>query len=112
MFNRIVKAEAERVSLPELQKLLQGQLAHWTQRDDRLIREVKFNDYQATWAFLTQVSMRAHLWGHHPTITTTYTSVKLELQTHDLLRDNVPAPGVSNIDIKLAKQIEKYITKT
>lgn len=108
MFNKIVKIEAERVPLPELQKLLRTQLVNWRQLDDRLVREVNFRDYQSTWAFLTQVSMRAHLWGHHPTIITTYTSVRLELQTHDL--SDPVAPGISNVDVKLAKQIDKYIS--
>ncbi|CAG61325.1 uncharacterized protein GVI51_K03025 [Nakaseomyces glabratus] len=106
MFNKIVKSEAERVSAADLQKALK-QLKGWTHDNSRLVREVAFKDYQLTWAFLTQVAMRSHLWGHHPLITTSYTSVRLELQTHDLEM----SPGVSNIDVKLAKQIEKYISQ-
>ncbi|KAJ9572513.1 hypothetical protein LTX96_0000708 [Nakaseomyces glabratus] len=83
MFNKIVKSEAERVSAADLQKALK-QLKGWTHDNSRLVREVAFKDYQLTWAFLTQVAMRSHLWGHHPLITTSYTSVRLELQTHDL----------------------------
>lgn len=61
--------------------------------------------------------MRAHLWGHHPSITTTYNKVSLELTTHDLKDESSEAAfsgtsttgGISDIDIKLAKKIEEYI---
>lgn len=61
--------------------------------------------------------MRAHLWGHHPSIATTYNRVSLELTTHDLRDDSSEIAssgtstmgGISDIDIKLAKKIEEYI---
>ena len=69
-----------------------------------LTRECTFPNFEITWSFLTQVSMRAHLWGHHPTIHTTYNKVELELTTHDL-----DDGYISDIDLKLAKKIDSYI---
>lgn len=102
MYNKLIKVTPIAISGSELTKSLLG-LPHWKLVDNMLTREVTFRDYETTWAFLTQVSMRSHLWGHHPTIKTTYKNVKLELFTHD-------SGNISDIDLKLAKRIEKYIT--
>lgn len=114
MYNKIIRCNAVRVATSELEALVAtpGPLARWqvTADSKRLVRECTFSNFEQTWGFLTAVSMRAHLWGHHPTITTTYTDVKVELSTHDL----DPA-GISDIDVKMAKKIEttigQYTTK-
>lgn len=98
----MIKATPIAISGSELTKSLLG-LPHWKLVNDVLTREITFRDYETTWAFLTQVSMRSHLWGHHPTIKTTYNNVKLELVTHD------NGNNISDIDLKLAKRIEKYV---
>ncbi|CCD23196.1 4a-hydroxytetrahydrobiopterin dehydratase NDAI_0B01620 [Naumovozyma dairenensis CBS 421] len=69
----------------------------------KLVREtIKFKNFEITWAFLNQLAMRCHLWGHHPTISTTYNKVDLQLFNHDL---NM----ITDIDLKLASKIESYI---
>lgn len=111
MYNKILKAAYTKIPKSELsEKLLKlGLLPNWslktTSQRESLVRECTFPDYETTWSFLNQVSMRAHLWGHHPTITTTYNKVNLELTTHDLEGGNI-----SDIDLKLAKRIESYIS--
>lgn len=102
MYNKLSKAVPVAVTLRDLNKTLM-ELQNWKVIDKTLTREIVFRDYESTWAFLTQLSMRSHLWGHHPTITTTYNKVKLELSTHDLEEQ------VSDIDLKMAKRIEKYV---
>ena len=102
MYNKLTRVTPLPLSVSEIsQKLLQ--LPKWRLVNGALIREVTFKDYESTWAFLTQVSMRSHLWGHHPTITTAYSWVKLELTTHAL------GNKVSDIDFKMAKRYEKYV---
>ncbi|CCC67822.1 hypothetical protein NCAS_0A12640 [Naumovozyma castellii] len=109
MYNKITKCRAVSTNvklLPEV--LVQMKLApQWTLKDEsRLCREtIKFKDFETTWSFLNQLSMRAHLWGHHPTISTTYNKVDLELTTHDI----EGGPAISDIDIKMAKRIEHYV---
>lgn len=102
MYNKLGKGVPVAVTGYDLSRALSG-LNHWKLINKVLTREVTFQDYESTWAFLTQVSMRSHLWGHHPTITTTYVNVKVELKTHDL------EDQISDIDIKMAKRIENYI---
>lgn len=102
MYNKLSKTVPVAVTGTTLTNALVS-LKYWKVVNQSLTREVVFPDFETTWGFLTQVSMRSHLWGHHPTITTTYNRVQLKLQTHDL--DN----EISDIDIKMAKRIEKYI---
>ncbi|KAK5962674.1 4a-hydroxytetrahydrobiopterin dehydratase PWA37_005115 [Arxiozyma heterogenica] len=111
MYNKIYKMNAVKIPLSELNTRLVtlGLSPNWTIRETglkgyTLRRKYTFSNFEATWSFLIQVSMRAHLWGHHPTIHTIYNKVELELITHDL--DN---GCISDIDLKLAKQIESYI---
>ncbi|KAL6947080.1 hypothetical protein ACO0QE_001947 [Hanseniaspora vineae] len=68
----------------------------------KLTKTFNLKNFEATWAFLTQVAMRSHLFGHHPTITTTFTNVKIELNTHDM------GNAITDIDIKLATKIDSY----
>lgn len=77
-------------------------LPRWKLDSLEIVRECVFKDFEETWSFLNKVAMRSHLWGHHPSITTCYNKVELRLTTHDV-------SGVSDIDIKMAKRIEKYL---
>lgn len=102
MYNKLSKSAPVAVVGDNLIKAVAA-LRTWKVVDKSLTREVVLRDFESTWGFLTQVAMRSHLWGHHPTITTTYNKVQLKLQTHDLENE------ISDIDIKMAKRIEKYI---
>ena len=67
---------------------------------DTLLRAYKFRTFEETWSFLTRVAMRAHRNGHHPKLTNVFTTVKLELTTHDV-------QGLSELDFRLAKAFDK-----
>ena len=121
MYNKIVRVKPVKINSKELaSQLAKAQLTpYWkvSPNGSSLIRTCEFPNFETTWGFLTQVSMRAHLWGHHPSIATTYNRVSLELTTHDLRDDSSEIAssgtstmgGISDIDIKLAKKIEEYI---
>ena len=114
MYNKILRVDAVKVGLKDISALLSktGPLAQWqmTQNDSQLTREHTFKTFEQTWGFLTQVSMRAHILGHHPTITTTYNNVKIDLTTHDIVTESYKQSGtISDVDIKFAKRIEKYL---
>ncbi|CAL9730678.1 hypothetical protein MOUN0_K01508 [Monosporozyma unispora] len=110
MYNKISKVAYVKIPSSELSVKLSklGLLPNWSVKictqHQSLVRECSFPDFETTWSFLNQVAMRAHLWGHHPTIKTTYNKVNLELTTHDIDGGNI-----SDIDLKLAKRIESYI---
>ncbi|CDO96501.1 unnamed protein product [Kluyveromyces dobzhanskii CBS 2104] len=101
MYNKIVKQVPvllpPKILLQELRKL-----PNWHLLDNELVRDYRFKDFEETWGVLNKVAMRSHLWGHHPTITTTYNKVQFRLTTHDL-------SGVSDADVMLASRIEKYL---
>jgi 4a-hydroxytetrahydrobiopterin dehydratase len=55
----------------------------WKEENNKLIREYKFENFQVAFAFITRVAFLAETQNHHPTITNTYSTVRLELTTHD-----------------------------
>lgn len=99
MYNKIVKVEAVKASADALKLLVSSN--GWQLSQKTLQKQYKFANFEDTWSFLTKVSMRSHLMGHHPTITNTYNIVKIELTTHDI-------DDVSEVDLQLAKRFDKY----
>ncbi|GMG20740.1 unnamed protein product [Ambrosiozyma monospora] len=99
-----------KLTLPQIQSKLQTLPIKWqlnsvntpTSKPISISTTFKFKTFEDTWAYLTKISMRSHLAGHHPTITTTYNEVKLVLSTHDV-------DGVSEVDFKLAKRFSDYV---
>ncbi|SCV01210.1 LAME_0G14774g1_1 [Lachancea meyersii CBS 8951] len=100
MYNKVKRIAAVRLSSAEILKLLEP-YPRWNYDGSKLTRNLSLRDFETTWSFLTQVAMRSHLWGHHPTITTCYNKVNVQLTTHDV-------GGVSDIDMKLVSKIESY----
>lgn len=100
MYNKITRIAPVALSTAEITQNLKKSTL-WRLENNALSRDFVLRDFESTWGFLTQVSMRSHIWGHHPTITTTYNKVKIELTTHDV-------GGISNIDFKLAKKIDGF----
>lgn len=100
MYNKVTRVSAVQLSAAEVAKHLL-KLPNWKYDGKKITREFVLKDFETTWAFLSQVAMRSHLYGHHPTIQTTYNKVRLDLSTHDI-------QGVSEIDLKLAKKVEGY----
>ena len=55
----------------------------WTERDNRLVREFRFKDFQEAFTFMTRVAFLAESHAHHPTMVNTFSYVRIELHTHD-----------------------------
>lgn len=115
MHNKIVRIASSALTGGKLLEKLKP-LTRWEVQWDPnktkclgITREVTFKDYESTWAFLTRVSMRSHLWDHHPLIHTSYTWVKLELHTHDIDPKDGAHSQLSDIDVRMAKRIDSYI---
>ncbi len=55
----------------------------WTEKDNSLQANFKFQDFVAAFSFMTEVAFHAEKQNHHPTWENTYNSVKILLTTHD-----------------------------
>lgn len=77
-----------------------GSLNSWTLEGSSIRKEFKFKDFVAAFGFMTQVAMEAEKSNHHPDWQNVYNKVVITLSTHD-------AGGLTELDFKLAKQIDK-----
>ena len=73
----------------------------WQEIDNKLIWEYQFESFAAAFSFLNEVAALAAQFNHHPTIVNEYTSVRLELTTHDA--GNI----ITELDRQLAEAIEQ-----
>ena len=87
------------LSKEELQ-LFRVKLANWQFSDKKISRTWKFTDFIDAFGFMTKVAMLAEAMNHHPEWSNIYSTVKIELTTHDI-------DGLSNLDIELAKHIDQ-----
>lgn len=79
------------------------ELSDWThdQADrDVIKKDFKFKNFSDAWAFMSRIALLAEKMDHHPEWSNVYNRVSITLTTHD-------AGGVSDRDIKLAKEIDK-----
>jgi 4a-hydroxytetrahydrobiopterin dehydratase len=62
---------------------------------DAIVRTYRFADFNAAFAFMTRVALKAEQLDHHPEWFNVYNRVEVVLTTHD-------ADGVSELDVKMA----------
>lgn len=55
----------------------------WHEKEDKLVREFRFQDFQEAFTFMTRVALLAEKFNHHPELYNSYNYVRLELTTHD-----------------------------
>ena len=77
-------------------------LKNWLfQADSKAMsRAFKFNGFGSAMGFMMQVAIIADKMNHHPVWSNVYSTVKINLTTHD-------AGGITSLDEALAKQIDK-----
>lgn len=73
----------------------------WTEKDNALMAELKFEDFVQAFGFMTQVAIIAEKQGHHPEWSNVYSTVNFRLTTHDA------GDIVTDKDHKLAEAISK-----
>ncbi len=56
---------------------------NWKEINGRLTKEFKFKDFKEALVFINKVGEHAESINHHPKIINVYSSVKIELWTHD-----------------------------
>jgi len=74
-------------------------LPGWEVRDGKLARTYRFRDFADAFAFMTACALRIHALDHHPEWSNVYSTVRVELVTHD-------AQGITARDAELAGVME------
>ena len=67
---------------------------------DAISRKFVFKDFNAAFGFMTRAALIAEKMDHHPEWFNVYKTVDVTLSTHD-------AGGVTELDIKLATEMDK-----
>lgn len=67
---------------------------------DALRKIWKFKNFSEAWGFMTRAALAAEKLNHHPEWSNIYNVVDVTLSTHD-------CEGLSDLDTKLASQIDK-----
>lgn len=75
----------------------------WKQKNNKLVKELTFNDFKEAWEFLNKVAVLAEEHNHHPEIENVYNKVTLRLCTHDA------GNSITEKDKALAKEIDKLV---
>ena len=81
-----------------------SQLQGWDVRDGKLARTYRFRDFADAFAFMAACALRIHALDHHPEWSNVYSTVKVELVTHD-------AKGITAKDVELATVMESIAAR-
>ena len=79
-----------------------GTLTGWSEVPgrDAIAKSFKFADFNAAFAFMTRVALKAEAMDHHPEWFNVYGKIDVVLSTHD-------AGGLSALDIAMAKFMDE-----
>ena len=86
-------------------KSIQKEIPGWSLEGKEIKKEWHFESFIEAFAFMTKVALISEAMNHHPNWSNAYSSVKINLSTHDL-------GGLSNKDIELARAINKVDQKS
>jgi len=87
-----------RLSAAEIKTALKT-LPGWSLAKAKLHREYKFADFSAAWGFMSRLALVAEQMNHHPEWFNVWSTVKIDLTTHD-------AGGISKLDVEWAAKAE------
>jgi 4a-hydroxytetrahydrobiopterin dehydratase len=81
-----------------------AELPGWKLEGGKLHREYKFADFVTAFAFMTGVALVAQRMDHHPEWFNVWSTVRIDLETHD-------AGGVTMLDVQLAQRMEELASR-
>ena len=87
----------------EIEKELKD-LNSWKLKEKKLFKEFTFKDFKKAFSFMSYVALEAEKMDHHPEWFNVYSTVKIELITHDA------GPALSHKDFSLAKKIDQFFS--
>ncbi|MBV6631634.1 MAG: 4a-hydroxytetrahydrobiopterin dehydratase [Alphaproteobacteria bacterium] len=92
---------AEKLNEAEKAVML-SELDGWSVVDgrDAIEKTFTFGNFIEAWGFMSSAALHAEKLNHHPEWSNVYKTVEVTLTTHD-------AGGLSELDIKLAKAMDK-----
>ena len=90
-----------RLSAAQVERALKP-LKGWKRDGDFITKAFKFRTFLEGIRFVDQLALVAESQEHHPDIQVVWTTVTLSIQTHD-------EGGITDLDIGLAREIEKYL---
>jgi 4a-hydroxytetrahydrobiopterin dehydratase len=79
-----------------------GGLGGWTIADGKLHRELSFADFSEAWGFMNRVALIAESLNHHPEWFNVWSTVRIDLTTHDV-------GGLSPYDVEFATRVNKLL---
>ncbi len=79
---------------------LKEQFPEWEIREKKIVRKIIFKNFVDAFGFMTKVAIMSEAINHHPDWSNSFSTVTIELTTHDL-------GGISNLDLELAKSINE-----
>ncbi len=75
----------------------------WQERNNMLVREFRFKDFNEAFTFMTCVALLAERMNHHPSFYNTYNFVRVELTSHDA------GSQITEKDRQLARAIDEVL---
>jgi 4a-hydroxytetrahydrobiopterin dehydratase len=94
-----VSEKGRRLDSQEIEAALKS-LGGWRVEGGKLHREYRFADFVEAFGFLAAAALVAERKNHHPEWFNVYSTVRIDLTTHD-------AGGITAKDLDLAKEFEK-----
>lgn len=77
-------------------------LPEWRLEDDKLHRELVFDDFVDAFGFMTKLALIAEQMSHHPEWSNVYNRLTIDLTTHD-------AGGISKHDTAFATKVDSLL---
>ncbi len=89
------------LTIKQIDKRLLG-LSEWKLNAKKTVlsRSFELPNFIAGLAFVAKITVHAEVMGHHPDVELTYSTVKVEITTHD-------AKGLTKLDFELAERINR-----
>jgi 4a-hydroxytetrahydrobiopterin dehydratase len=88
----------------EARRALATTLPAWEVREDRIVRRFKFASFVEAFGFMASVALVAERMNHHPEWRNVYSTVDVELTTHDV-------HGLSELDVELARTMDALASR-